>query len=167
MKTVLALLVLCAVSSEVAGQTSELHGQAEAVRAELERLYALNTKGFLSHDVPAIMALRAPEFHTVTPDGTRRDRGAVEHYITGLLNGIRKWNRIDFTIDSLTVRNDTAYAIVSQHLDREALRPDNKVHHVETWVVQRETWVRIHGKWLMWRVDDLRDQRRRIDGHAE
>jgi hypothetical protein len=53
---------------------------------------------------------------------------------------------------------------VSQHLDRMALRPDNAVHHVLTWVTQRETWIRNRGEWLMWRVDQLRNQRRVIDG---
>jgi hypothetical protein len=82
----------------------------------------------------------------------------------GIMNGIRKWNSMTFTIDSLKVVGDTALAIVNQHLDRMALRPDNQVHHVETWVTQRETWVRHGGAWLMWRVDQLRNQRRLVDG---
>jgi hypothetical protein len=81
-----------------------------------------------------------------------------------LLNGNKKWNRQTVTIDSLRVSGDTAFAIGSQHLDRMALRPDNAVHHVETWVTQRETWIRHGGKWLLWRVDQLRDQRRLVDG---
>ena len=91
----------------------------------------------------------------------------MEQYITGIMNGVRKWNRIDFTIDSLDVRGDTAFAIVSQHVDRMALRPDNLVHHVETWVTQRETWVRYESRWLMWRVDQLRNQRRLVDGQPQ
>jgi hypothetical protein len=48
-----------------------------------------------------------------------------------------------------------------------ALQPDNRVHHVETWVTQREAWVRTGGQWPMWRVDQLRNQRRVIDGRPE
>lgn len=88
----------------------------------------------------------------------------METYIQGFLNGVKKWNRLTFTIDSVRVAGDTAFAIVSQHLDRMALRPDNLVHHVETWVTQREAWIRARGTWLMWRVDQLRNQRRLIDG---
>ena len=127
-------------------------------------MYQQNTTAFERYDVAAIMNLRAPDFHTITPDGAVRDRGAMPEYTVGLLNGIKKWNRLTFTIDSLRVSGDTAFAIVSQHLDRMALRPDNAVHHVETWVTQRETWIRHGGKWLLWRVDQLRDQRRLVDG---
>jgi len=138
-----------------------------AVRAELERAYKTNTDAFMRWDVAAVMALRASDFHTVTPDGATRDRAAMELYTTGIMNGVRKWNQIAFTIDSLDVRGDTAFAIVSQHLDRMALRPDNLVHHVETWVTQRETWVRSESRWLMWRVDQLRNQRRLVDGQPQ
>jgi hypothetical protein len=113
------------------------------------------------------MGLRAPDFHTLTPDGTVRDRAAMEQYTIGLLNGVKKWNELTLTIDSLSLAGDTAIAIVSQHLDRMALRPDNQVHHVETWVTQRETWVKSSAGWLMWRVDQLRDQRRLVDGQAQ
>ena len=138
-----------------------------AVRAELEGAYKANTDAFMRKDVAAVMALRAPDFHTVTPDGTTRDRAAMALYTTGIVNGVRTWNKIEFTIDSLDVRGDTALAIVSQHLDRMALRPDNLVHHVETWVTQRETWVRYQSRWLMWRVDQLRNQRRLVDGKPQ
>jgi ketosteroid isomerase-like protein len=135
-----------------------------AIKAELERLYEQNAAAFSRGDVAAVMALRAPDFHTITPDGAVRDRAAMERYTQGFINGIRKWNAQTITIDSLRVSGDTAFAVVTQHLDRMALRPDNQVHHVETWVTQRETWVRYGSRWLMWRVDQLRYQRRLIDG---
>jgi len=134
------------------------------VRAELVRLYEVNAEAYKRGDLAAVMRLRAPDFHALTPDGGRRDRAAMEQYIQGIMNGIRKWNTMTLTLDSLHVVGDTAFAIVSQHLDRMALRPDNQVHHVETWVTQRETWVRHGGAWLMWRVDQLRNQRRLVDG---
>jgi ketosteroid isomerase-like protein len=137
------------------------------VRAELEKVYKENGDAFVHSNVAAVMALRAPGFHTVGPDGLTRDRNAMQQYFIGFMNGVSKWNEQTFTIDSLEVRGDTAIAIVSQHLDRMALRPDNLVHHVETWVTQRETWVRIESRWLMWRVDQLRNQRRLVDGQSQ
>jgi hypothetical protein len=80
---------------------------------------------------------------------------------------VRKWNAQAVTIDSLRVVGDTAYAQVLQHLDRMALRQDNQVHHVQTWVNQRETWVRSGQRWLLWRVDQVRNQRRLVDGRPD
>src|SRR5262245_40975401 len=134
------------------------------IRKELEAAYRRNGDAFLKYDVAAVMALRAPDFHTVGADGAVRDRAEMETYTVGILNGIKKWNRIDFKIDSLRVVGDTAFAIVSQHLDRTALRPDNAVHQVETWVTQREIWIRSRNAWLLCRVDQLRNQRRLVDG---
>jgi ketosteroid isomerase-like protein len=139
-------------------------GDTAKVRKELEAAYQRNADAFLKYDLSAVMALRAPDFHSVAPDGTVRNRAEQETYTVGLLNGIKKWNLIEFTIDSVRVSGDTAFAIVAQHLDRMALRPDNAVHHVETWVTQREIWIRGRDSWLLWRVDQLRNQRRLIDG---
>lgn len=136
----------------------------DMVRAELEWLYVENAAAFMRSDLEGVMALRSADFHSVTPDGQTHDRAAMEQYIRGFIDGIREWHSLSFAIDSLHVSGDTAYAIVVQHADRRALRSDNQVHHVETWVTQREIWVRQGGRWLMWRVDDLRDQRRLVDG---
>ena len=135
-----------------------------SVRAELERRYAENATAFTNWDLRSIMALRAPGFHAVTPQGLMNDRAAMERYTEGLLNGIKKWNTLTQTIDSLRVVGDTAFVIMSQHLDRMALRPDNQVHHVETWATQREAWIRVGPRWLLWRVDQVRNQRRLVDG---
>lgn len=81
-----------------------------------------------------------------------------------MLNGIKKWNKIAQSIDSLRVVGDTAFVIMSQHLDRMAVRPDDQVHHVETWATQRELWIRVRSAWLLWRVDQVRNQRRLVDG---
>jgi ketosteroid isomerase-like protein len=157
------VLILAIARSAPALQSTSAPDTA-TVRKELEAAYRQNTSAFERSDLEAIMALRAPDFHTITPDGVTRDRDAMRQYTEGLLHGIKKWNALTFTIDSLRVAGDTAFAVVAQHLDRMALRPDNAVHHVETWVTQRETWIRTNGKWLLWRVDQLRDQRRLVDG---
>jgi ketosteroid isomerase-like protein len=142
----------------------EAPGDAATVRRELEEAYAVNNAAYMRNDIAGVMALRAPDFHAVSPDGQIRDRAAMQEYMQGIMNGVRKWNRITMTIDSLRVAGDTAYAIVAQYVDRMALRPDQQVHHVQTWVTQREIWIRSGRGWLMWRVDGVRDQRRVVDG---
>ncbi len=137
------------------------------VRAELERAYQENVDAYLRGDIKAVMALRAPDFHTVGPEGTTRDRQAMELYMTGIMNGVRKWNSMRLSIDSLDVRADTAFVTMTQHLDRMALRPDNLVHHVESWATQREIWIWNGSRWLLWRVDQVRNQRRLVDGEPQ
>ena len=163
MFAVIALLVAASAGGAPALQRSASQDTA-ATRKQIEAWYEQNKKAYAAWDLPAVMALRAAGFHAITPDGATQDRVAMERYTEGFLNGVKKWNIMNFTIDSLRVARDTASAIVSQHLDRMALRPDNAVHHVETWVTQRETWIRVQGKWLLWRVDQLRNQRRVVDG---
>lgn len=154
---------MAACAHAAANQASPVRDVAD-VRAELEQRYRENIQAFERLDVEAVMRLRAPDFHTVAPDGQRQDRAAYANRTQGFMNGIRTWNSQSITIDSLHVVGDTAIATVTQHLDRMALRPDNQVHHVETWVVQRETWLRRRGTWLLWRVDRVRNQRRLVDG---
>lgn len=133
-------------------------------RRELEAWYAENRRAFLAKDLAAIMTLRSAEFHAITPDGVTSDRAAMERATAGLLNGIEQWIDLSFTIDSLELMGREARAVVRQHAVRRALRSDGRVHHVETWVTQRESFRREHGGWRLYRADDLRDQRRLIDG---
>ena len=165
-RTSLLLSFACLTASAQSTVTVKAN-RNPTVAAELKTWYQQNMAAYERFDAAGIMALRAGNFYSVTPDGRTQDRAAMEQYIAGFLNGIRKWNKQEFTLDSLDVRGDTAIAIVSQHADRMALRADNNVHHVETWVVQRESWVRSGGHWLLWRVDQLRNQKRLVDGQAQ
>ena len=88
----------------------------------------------------------------------------MEQSTRALIEGIDRWISLTFEIDSLEVSGDLARAVVRQHADRMARRSDGRVHHVETWVTQRETWRRTSGGWKLYRVDSIRDQRRLIDG---
>ncbi|HSJ16348.1 MAG TPA: nuclear transport factor 2 family protein [Longimicrobiales bacterium] len=160
----MGLAIMSAGCTAAQGPRGGADGGHAAVRAELERLYAVNAAAFMRGDIEGVMALRAPDFHTVTPDEKVHDRAAMRLYMEGFMNGVRSWKQTTFTIDSLTLVGDTAYAIVSQYADRMALRPDERVHHVQTWVTQREIWIRSARGWLMWRVDRLRNQRRLVDG---
>ena len=156
-----AFVMAGAIGSSAPAQDS---ARIATIRAELDRAYAVNIDAYKRGDLLTVMQLRSVNFHAIAANGTRQDRAAMETYMQGIMNGIRKWNQMTLVIDSLAVVGDTAIAVVWQFLDRMALRPDNAVHHVQTWVTQRETWIFEGGRWLMWRVDRLRDQRRLVDG---
>lgn len=171
MRLVLMVVAVCAGScarpSALPPSQSTGAADTSAVRREVEQWYDDNVRAFRAEDVDAIMALRTEDFHAVGPDGTVRDRAAMEHYTVGMLNGIDRWISLSFDIDSLEVSGDLANAIVRQHLVRMALRPDGLIHHVETWATQRETWRRTPDGWKLYRVDSVRDQRRLVDGQPD
>ena len=135
-----------------------------AVRKQLEKRYDENRRAFFDKDLAAIMALRTEDFHTVTPDDVVHDRAEMRQMTQALLNGIDRWISTTFDIDSLVLEGDLARALVRQHVVRIALREDGQLHHVETWVTQRETWRQTPEGWKLYRVDGLRDQRRLVDG---
>jgi ketosteroid isomerase-like protein len=154
----LALVLLAACA------TPALAGDEARVRAELEQAYKRNEAAMLAKDLAAVMALRTEDFHSVTPDGLTHDRAAMEGYSRNFLAGVQSWISLSEEIESLTLDGDEAAAIVRQHAVRMHLRNDGKVHHVETWVTQRETWRRTAQGWKLARVDQIRDQKRLVDG---
>ena len=171
MRPVPMFLVLFAVccARPSASPASQSPGTADTseVRREIELWYDENNRAFRAEDVNAIMALRTQDFHTVTPEGRVQDRAAMEQYTVGFLNGIERWISLSFDIDSLELSGDLARAVVRQHLVRMALRPDGLVHHVETWATQNETWRRTADGWKLYRVDEVRDLRRLVDGQPD
>ncbi len=170
----IAVLGFCAALAGCAGTkpppAPDSITPAEA-RQGIEEGYRRNRAAFLAKDVNAIMALRTDDFNTIGPDGQPKDRAAMETYTVGLLNGIERWIEIEFTIDSLALdskkRPLEAEAIMRQHLVRMALRSDNKVHRVETWATQRERWRWTPDGWKLAKVDQVRDQKRLVDGKPE
>jgi len=134
------------------------------VRKELERRYDANRHAFLSKNLKAIMALRTEDFRAVTPDSVLHNRAELEQSTRDFLDGVHKWIALSFEIQSLEVKGDVVFAVIRQHADRKARRLDGKVHHVETWATQRETWIKTSEGWKMYRVDSIHDQRRLIDG---
>ena len=146
-----------------AGGTPRAPSLADARRG-IEDAYRRNRAAMLAKDMKAVMALRTPDFHAIGPDGKYLDRVAMETYTTGILNGIDRWIAISFDVDSLTLDHFEADAITRQHLVRMALRPDHRVHHVETWVTQRERWRLTSDGWKLAMVDQVHDQRRLVDG---
>jgi ketosteroid isomerase-like protein len=134
------------------------------VRREIDTWYAANNRAFLAKDLAGIMALRTADFHAVGPDGATRDRAAMQQVTEGLLNGITEWITLEVSIDSLDVEGSEARVVARQHLVRRALRSDGLVHLLESWATQREVFRREAGGWRLYRVDNVHDQRRLIDG---
>jgi ketosteroid isomerase-like protein len=146
------------------GATATPRPNQADIRSEIEQAYARNREAMLAKDAAAVMALRTGDFHSVTPDGLTHDRSAMEGYIRNFLAGVERWISLGEEIESLQLEGNEAVATVRQHAVRMHLRADNRVHHVETWVRQRETWRRTPQGWKLALVDQVRDQKRLVDG---
>jgi hypothetical protein len=135
------------------------------VRREIEARYAENSAAFKAKDTTAVYVLRADAFHTETPDGLTHSFDDMRAYTRRLFDMIAQFDSIAFRIDSLGFRGDTVVAVAFQYTERlQHLPPDSALHHVTMSVVQREQWVPSDRGWLLWRVDEIRDQQRWIDG---
>jgi ketosteroid isomerase-like protein len=130
--------------------------KSKPVRKAIEDWYARNIAAFRAKDVAAIMALRANDFHTLTPDGKVNTRTDMEAYTQRFLGRIDHFISLDFQIGTIDVQGDLASADVNQNTVRMQRFPDGTLHKVEAGVVQRETWKKTAQGWLMYRVDNIR-----------
>lgn len=157
--TVAALLCCAAAGCE---------SREARVRRELEVRYTENSAAFKAKDTTAVYVLRASDFHTQTPDGVTHSFDEMRAYTRRLFEMIAQFDSIAFRIDSLGFRGDTAVVLAFQYTSRlqrlPGVAPDSALHHVTMSVVQREQWAPSDRGWLLWRVDEIRDQERWIDG---
>ena len=177
-KLLISLLALVFTPLAMSQQKVKIkHGEvtvrdkSKPVRAALEAWYQRNMAAFAAKDVPAIMALRTADFHTVTPDGKTNTRADMEARTIGFLRGIDHFisqkNEIgtielDPVIDGVRCL-PCASADVHQHVVRIARLPDGTLHKIESWVTQRETWKNAAEGWKLYRVDNIRDNRVLVD----
>ncbi|HEU4478784.1 MAG TPA: hypothetical protein VFR80_09715 [Pyrinomonadaceae bacterium] len=131
--------------------------KSKPVRKAIEDWYARNMAAFEAKNVLAIMALRADDFHTITPDGKVNTRADMETRTRVLLDRIDHFIGQDNQIGTIEVEGDLASADITQKTVRMQRFPDGRLHKVESVVVQRETWKKTAEGWKLYRVDNIRD----------
>jgi len=131
--------------------------KSKPVRTAIEEWYERNKAAFDARDLKAIMALRTPDFHTITPDGKLNTRADMEARTQKLIEQIDGFISQEFEIGSIDVHDDLASADVKQKTVRIQRLSDGMRHKVEASVVQRETWKRTDDGWKMYLVDNIRD----------
>lgn len=131
--------------------------KSKPVRKALTDWYARNMAAFKAKDVAAIMALRADDFHTITPDGRVNTRAEMETRTKLFLDRIDHFISQDNQIGTIEVEGDFASADITQKTVRMQRFPDGTLHKVESAVVQRETWKKTAERWKLYRVDNIRD----------
>lgn len=154
-------LFLTAVSLSVV-----VHAQEDAdVRRELEVQYKKLAEAHDKKDLKAILALRTTDFHTVLPDGRVTDSKLMEEYSKGFLERNQPPFNFRFTIQKLTVSLNKLIAVAEVFQEGSRYQDlAGKRRKVETSVVQRETWARTPDGWKLKSVDNVRDQKKSVDG---
>jgi hypothetical protein len=155
-RTIAVLLLLTVVPAQPAKRT---------VREELDAQYEKLAAAHVRKDITAIMALKTDTFYTIGPQGELNDRISMEAHSRRFLEGLRPPITIKQTILDLKVSEHELVAIVTVQQEIARFREiDGASRKVETSVVQRETWVKQDGEWKLQFVDDVRDQKRLVDG---
>ena len=150
--TLLSLLLSIACASTASVQ-SEIQAQYDALAKASER-----------EDLDAVLSFRTQDFHTTGPDGRQLTYAEMVEYARGWFELNQQPIRVRMTIQSVEMNGpDEAAVTVFQEASRRQ-EVDGKLRTVETSVVQRETWVRTANGWKIRMVDNVRDQRRWVDG---
>jgi ketosteroid isomerase-like protein len=143
--------------------TTARTGDEQSARRALEKTYEANRQALLSREVSAVLALRTPDFHVVTPDGATHGPEEMADFSRNLLENVQQWVELSFTPENIRQEGNEISADVRQHSIR-LQRRDGAVRRIENWVTQRETWVKTPQGLRHRRVDNIRDQRVLIDG---
>jgi len=164
----LALLALptadAQVKTKTKGDKTVVADKSKPVRKGIEDWYAQNTAAFRAKDLKALMALRTPDFHTLTPDGKTNDYKFMEERTRAFIERIVSWVEIKFEIGKIEVSGELAWAHITQDTTRMQRFPDGTVHKVQAKAVQRETFRKTPDGWRLYKVDDIKDLGVWVDG---
>jgi ketosteroid isomerase-like protein len=146
------------------GDRSVVADKSKPVRRGIEDWYAQNTAAFKARDAKAVMALRTPDFHTLTSDGRTNDYKFMEERTKLFVERIVEWISLKFEIGTIEVEGDLVWAYVTQDTVRMQRFPDGSVHKVQAKAVQREWFRRTPEGWRLYKVDDIKDLGTWVDG---
>jgi hypothetical protein len=165
MKRQLTITLLTLVVLVMNVRTASAQDDAAAVRKELEAQYLKLAEAHERRDLKAIVGLKTADFHAIFPDGRVGDSKVMEQYSKQFLESNLPPYNIRVTIQKLTVSEHKLIAVaeILQELTRYR-ELEGKRRKVETSVLQRETWAKTAEGWKLKVVDNVRDQKRFVDG---
>ena len=135
------------------------------VRRELENQYKKLAEAHERKDLKTIVGLKTADFHAIFPDGRVGDSRVMEQYSRQFLESNHPPFNLRFTIKKLDVSENGLIAVaeVFQELSRQR-EMAGKLRKVDTSVMQRETWAKTTEGWKLKSVDNVRDQKRFVEG---
>jgi hypothetical protein len=135
------------------------------VRKELEAQYQKLAEAHDKRDLKTIVGLKTSDFHAIFPDGRIGDSKVMEQYSKQFLETNQPPYNIRVTIQKLTVSENKLIAVAEVFQEATRYRElAGKRRKVDTSVVQRETWAKTTEGWKLKSVDNVRDQKRFVDG---
>jgi ketosteroid isomerase-like protein len=143
-----------------------VHAQSESdIRKELEAQYKRLAEAHNRQDLKTIVGLKTADFHAIFPDGRVGDSKQMEQYSKQFLESNQPPYNIRVTIQKLTVSENQLIAVAEVLQEITRYRDlAGKRRKVDTSVVQRETWAKTPDGWKLKSVDNVRDQKRFVDG---
>jgi hypothetical protein len=145
--------------------TTTLARDDAEVRKELEAQYRRLAEAHDRRDLEAIVALKTTDFHAISPDGKVGDSKTMKQYSRQFLDTNQPPYHIRVTIQKLTVSEYELIAVAEVFQEATRYRElEGKRRRVDTSVLQRETWAKGSGGWKLKLVDNVRDQKRFVDG---
>ena len=157
-----AVLVLASGSSSYAAAQAQ---DDPEVRKELEAQYKRLAEAHDRQDLKAIVGLKTGDFHAIFPDGSVGDSKVMEEYSRQFLQGNQPPYDIRVSIQALTVSENKLIAVAEVFQEATRYREmAGKRRKVDTSVLQRETWAKTAEGWKLKVVDNVRDQKRFVDG---
>jgi hypothetical protein len=164
MKKRLIMSLFALILTAAGGGKSFARDDAE-VRRELEVQYKKLAEAHDRKDLKAIASLKTPDFHAIFPDGRVGDVKLMEQYTKQFIESNQPPFNIRNTIQKLTVSENRLIAVAEVFQEISRTRElEGKVRKVDTIVIQRETWVKTSEGWKLKLVDNVRDQKRFVDG---
>jgi hypothetical protein len=135
------------------------------VRKELEAQYKRLAEAHDKQDLKTIVGLKTADFHAIFPDGRVGDSKLMEQYSKQFLESNQPPYNIRVTIQKLAVSENKLIAVAEVLQEVTRYRElAGKRRKVDTSVAQRETWAKTPGGWKLKSVDNVRDQKRYVDG---
>jgi hypothetical protein len=128
--------------------------KSKPVRRALEKQYAAIAQAYYRDDPTVVLALRTPNFAAILPTGERFDSDQSAAYVRAGFDQVERTLKLSFDIQTLTVRGDTAVAVIHQHWKRLQQKA-GQLRTVETEAVQREWWLNTEVGWRIFLVDDV------------
>jgi hypothetical protein len=144
--------------------TASAQNDAE-VKKELEAQYQRLADAHDRKDLKAIVGLKTADFHVIFPDGRVGDSKVMEQYSRQFLEMNQPPYNIRHTIRKLSVSENKLIAVAEVFQEATRYRElEGKRRRVDTSVFQRETWAKTSEGWKLKSVDNVRDQKRFVDG---
>jgi ketosteroid isomerase-like protein len=158
-------MFLFALILTAAGAVAILAQDDAEVRKELEAQYKKLAEAHDRKDLKTIASLKTSDFHAITPDDRVNDVKVMEQYTKQFIESNQPPFNIRNTIQKLSVSENKLVAVVEVFQEASRQRDlAGKLRKVDTSVLQRETWVKTADGWKLKSVDNVRDQKRFIDG---